>query len=259
MGNREIIGVIGGAGVAAGAELVRRLEQKVTSLGAYRDAHHPEVILWQATDVPSRSMFLEGRGPSFIPGYVEIGRKLKACGVTRIAMSCNTAHYAIDQIERAVGIPVINLIRESVLAVERVKSKNCTVGVLCSDGTRRVELFDSYFRTLTPNVQVIYPDEFFQKKVTKGICNVKNLLRNSCAVEENPNGLFVQVVRHLESQGADVILEGCTEIPLAVNASDFITSIGVDSLNVLVDAIFKCWMKQCDPDGGNPIFGGELV
>jgi len=100
-----MIGVIGGNGVAATNRLCQLVEMKITENGAFRDAHHPEMIIWQATQVPSRSMYLEGKGESFIPGYVEVGRKLKACGCTELCMCCNTAHYAIKELDLADMFP----------------------------------------------------------------------------------------------------------------------------------------------------------
>ena len=65
-----MIGIIGGNGVAATNKLNCLIEEKLTRLGAYRDSHHPEIIIWQATQAPSRSMYLEGRGPSWIEDYI---------------------------------------------------------------------------------------------------------------------------------------------------------------------------------------------
>ena len=54
-----MIGIIGGAGVAATNKLLELIENKLTKEGAFRDCHHPEMIIWQATQAPSRSLFLE--------------------------------------------------------------------------------------------------------------------------------------------------------------------------------------------------------
>lgn len=107
-----MIGVIGANGVAATNRLCEIIEEKTVKAGAFRDCHHQEMIIWQATQVPSRSMYLEGRGESFIPEYTEIGRKLKECGCDEICMCCNTAHYYIEDLEQAIGVPFINLIAE---------------------------------------------------------------------------------------------------------------------------------------------------
>ena len=87
-----MLGVIGGNGVAATNRLCQLIEEKRTRSGAYRDDHHPEMIIWQATHAPSRSMYLEGRGPSFIEDYVNIGKSLKQLGCSELCMCCNTAH-----------------------------------------------------------------------------------------------------------------------------------------------------------------------
>lgn len=74
---KDIIGVIGGNGVAATNKLQELIEIKLTEEGAYRDAHHPEMIIWQATQAPSRSMYLENKGESFIPSYINVAKKLQ--------------------------------------------------------------------------------------------------------------------------------------------------------------------------------------
>ena len=114
-----MIGVIGGNGVAATNRLLTFIEEKLTRSGTFPDCHHPEMIVWQA---PSRSMYLEGRGPSWIEDYVEIGRKLKDCGCTVLCMCCNTANYAIDILEKEIGLPFINLLVE---VAKRAKELGC--------------------------------------------------------------------------------------------------------------------------------------
>ena len=76
-----MIGIIGGNGVAATNKLCELVEELYTLDGAFRDAHHPEILVWQATQAPSRSMYFEGRGESFIDDYVRIGCAMKNCGV----------------------------------------------------------------------------------------------------------------------------------------------------------------------------------
>jgi len=137
-----MIGIIGAAGVAATNKLCELIEIKMTQSGAYRDAHHPEMLIWQATKVPSRSMYYEGRGESFIPGYIEIGIKMKSCGATKIAMCCNTAHMAIDEISSAVGLPFINIMQH---VGEVIQSKHVRkVGVICSDSLAKSGFYNQF-------------------------------------------------------------------------------------------------------------------
>lgn len=232
-----MIGVIGGNGVAATHRLCALVEEKLTKAGAFRDAHHPEMIIWQATQVPSRSMYLEGRGESFIPGYVEVGRKLKECGCTTLCMCCNTAHYAIYELQEQIGLPFINLLEEVAKEVNRRGAKR--IGMMCSDGLRKFKLYDKCFENVNPEMHLIYPDDEIQKLVTKGICNAKNTTRFDPNNEEYPEKLFSKVCDHLISQGVDCIVSGCTDINNVFFHKIYKNIFVIDSLEVLADSIVR--------------------
>ena len=226
-----MIGIIGGAGVAATNKLLELIETKLTKSGAFRDCHHPEMLIWQATQVPSRSMFLEGKGESFIPGYVEIAKKLKMCGASKIAMCCNTAHYAIDEISKQANISFINLVEACV-----VKAKDFSkVGLVASDGCLNGKVYEYYFEKCHPSCNIIYPDPEYQKLVTKAICNVKNTSRfEALEHEDNPAFIFKQVKRHLKEKGAQKVIFGCTDIGVVYHNND-----DIDSLNLLAEILIK--------------------
>jgi len=232
-----MIGVIGAAGVAATNKLCELIEVKLTENGAFRDAHHPEMLIWQATQVPSRSLYYEGRGESFIPGYIEIGKKMKMCGVTKVAMCCNTAHMAIEEISEAVGLPFINLIQE---VGKKVSESNAQkVGIICSDSLSKSHFYDSFILEGNRDIDIIYPDEYYQKIVTQGICNAKNKKRflplNN---NEHPFTLFSEVVNHLIVKGVDCIVAGCTDIRNVYFPS--LENVGyIDCLEILADSIIR--------------------
>lgn len=235
-----MIGVIGAAGVAATNKLCELIEVKLTENGAFRDAHHPEMLIWQATQVPSRSLFYEGRGESFIPGYIEIGKKMKMCGVTKIAMCCNTAHMAIEEISEAVGLPFINLIQN---VGKKVRESNAQkVGIICSDSLSKSHFYDSYIFSEDRDVEIVYPAPEYQKIVTQGICNAKNKKRFLPVDDvEHPYYLFSEVIKHLKGKGVDCIVAGCTDIRnVFYPSSNIIGKIGyIDCLEVLADSIIE--------------------
>ena len=177
MSDRPIIGIIGGAGVAATNKFNHLLERKITKSEATRDCDHPVVITYQATQVPSRSMYLEGRGESFVPGYIEIANILKKAGATTLCMTCNTAHFAIDEIQASVEVPIVNLVSEVVKVTK--KSGYNAVGIMASDGTIQSGLYEKYFQNEYPEAKIIFPSEKMQLELTKGIINTKNSNRFS--------------------------------------------------------------------------------
>lgn len=232
-----MIGVIGGNGVAATNKLCQIVEEKLTKNGAYRDAHHPEMLIWQATQAPSRSMYLEGRGPSWIEDYVEIGKKLKGCGCAKLCMCCNTAHYAIDLLQEQIGIEFINLLDLVAIRCKEVGAKR--VGMMCSDGLRKVGLYEKRFSKVAPDLELIYPDEDSQRLVTLGICNAKSNIRFNTDAEDYPEKIFAKVCDNFLSQGVDCIVGGCTDISNVFSPMKIGGAFYVDSLEVLADAIIS--------------------
>ena len=237
MSNRLVFGIIGGAGVAATNKFNDLLEQKITKGNASRDSHHPIVISYQATQVPSRSMFLEGRGESFVPGYIEISHNLKNSGATILCMTCNTAHYAIDEIQSSIDVPFINLIKEVVKTVK--KGKYSSVGIMTSDGSAQSNIYDEYFQKEYPEAKIIYPSDEMQSELTRGIVNIKNKNRFSDLTDsERPRTIFENVCRHLQENGADVVVSGCTDIRVDFSGKNCEVTL-IDSLEVLVDVVFN--------------------
>lgn len=231
-----MIGVIGGNGVAATNRLCQLIEEKRTRSGAFRDAHHPEMIVWQATKAPSRSMFLEGKGADWRPDYIRIAKGLVSLGCSKLCMCCNTAHFAIEDIERESGVQFINIIREVAKECKRVAGKR--IGILASDGCVRFDLYGKFFRQIYPEAQLIYPSEEMQKLVTKGICNAKSLLRYSGSGDSQlPRNLFLNVINHLIDRCCDTVVLGCTDINACFQLDLHDRVKVVDSLEILASVI----------------------
>jgi aspartate/glutamate racemase len=69
-------------------------------------------------------------------------------------MCCNTAHYAIDLLVQEIGIPFYNLL--DLVAEECNKKGLKRVGLMCSDGLRKVELYDDCVKRLNYVYSNIY-------------------------------------------------------------------------------------------------------
>lgn len=242
-----MIGIIGGAGVAASAALVARIEEIVTANGAYLDQQHPELVLYQVTQAPSRSMYIEGRGKSFIPAYLEAARRLADFGASRIAMCCNTAHAAIDELQSGSRIPFINLISETLATLQQNHPDARRVGVLCSEGTRQAHIYDKHATLESLNIELIYPDEQHQANVTQGIRNIKRGMHRYGVSSERPQELFITAANHLVANGSEVILMACTEIPLALSKAIWMERPLIDTIDVLAHACLRKHWKDHGP------------
>ena len=154
-------------------------------------------------------------------------------------MCCNTAHYAIDELQEQIGLPFINLLEE--VAKEANRNRVKRIGMMCSDGLRGIKLYDKWFEKVNSEMHLVYPSEEMQKLVTKGICNAKNTTRLDSTNAEYPGKLFSKVCEHLISQGVDCIVGGCTDISAvfcpSVVSNGYHDVIYLDSLTVLANII----------------------
>lgn len=230
------IGVIGANGVAATNRLCDIVEQKVTKAGAFRDCHHPEMIIWQSTQVPSRAMYLEGRGPSFVEDYIKIAATLKQIGCDYGCICCNTAHQCLPEIQERSELSFINLLDEVAIRLKRTGEKHFEFFV--SDGARKWDIYGKVMKKVFPDAEVIYPNEERQKLVTSVITGNKTKKRflPSTDIESSQN-----ILNHLiKTANAPVVL-GCTDLRVAY-ASDMESlpnGVVLDSLEVLAEAIIE--------------------
>ena len=153
------LGVIGGLGPMATAyfmELLTRMSDAKT------DQEHMEVIIYSKPSIPDRTGYILGKSEkSPLPDMLSVGEKLRTAGAELLAMPCITAHYFYEELEKRLGIPVINGLSEtaSYLAGEK---KTC-VGILATDGTIRSGVLQNMLRER--GIRSIVPEEDSQKKV----------------------------------------------------------------------------------------------
>ncbi len=241
----EVIGVIGGCGVAAAIEFLHLIEKKlVTEYGCIDDYQQPEVLLYQATQAPNRIAYATGTSSvSFAPYFIKAAKILKQSGATLGCIPCNTAHCAITEIEHKSGLSFIHLIDETVKHIVRTYPSLDKVGILCSEGTVHSKIYDHSIKTMCPDLEPIYPSQKLQNLVNAGIYAVKAGLIYTD--KQKSEQYFVDSMDELITNGANLIILGCTEIPLAIIKTKYKDVALINTLDILADAcIQKCQSRK---------------
>ena len=228
MAGTKRLGVIGGLGPMATAyfmELLTRMSNAKT------DQEHMEVLIYSKPSIPDRTKYILGESDeSPFPAMVSAGEKLREAGADLLAIPCVTAHFFHGELERELGLPVINGLTETAayLAGER-KSR---VGILATDGTIRSGILQNVLREY--EIQSVVPGEESQKKVMSMVYD--EIKAGSGADMEK----FGQVSEELFGAGAQVILLACTELSLIKRES--VLSAGyLDILEVIArTAVERC-------------------
>ena len=220
MGER-IIGILGGMGPLATADLFRRIVEKTP---AKRDQDHPRIIIYNNPKIPDRTAFILGNGEDPRPELIASARKLEEWGTDFIIMPCNTAHFFAETIQKAIKIPLVNMVEETAKVVREMGLRK--VGLLATDGTIKGLV---YHRALLKyGVGIAVPNKVDQEEVMRAIyAGVKagNL--------ELGRKLLLEVARRLEKR-SDGIIAGCTEVSVALRQEDLSVPL-IDPMDVIAE------------------------
>ena len=198
---RKVIGIIGGMGPMATADLFTKI---IENTAAATDQEHLHVLIDNNTDIPDRTAcILEGSDAPLGP-MVESARRLVAQGADLLVIPCNTAHYFHPDVQAAVDVPVLNM--------PEISAQYCadhgfsTVALLATTGTVKAEIYEPYFKKL--GIRLLHPTQV-------GIDNLMYLIYDEIKAGRSPRPerLYPEIMA-LEEQGAQAFLLACTELPL---------------------------------------------
>lgn len=224
--NDLTIGVIGGMGPYATLALFKAI---LDSTPARKDWDHPRVLIDNNTKIPSRTRaFLFGESDP-VPHLIRSADGLRSIGADFVIMPCNSAHYFLPRVREQTDVKFIDMIEET---SHLVKAAGCRcVGVLGGEVTVQGKIYE---RWLNPaGVEVLHVNEADQKLVRSVIEDGKlnAVTRETCQrVQKLMEGLALR--------GAQAVILGCTELPLAMEGVNTELTI-IDSLDALANAAVR--------------------
>jgi len=148
-----------------------------------------------------------------------------------VGVPCNTAHAPLifDVVEREVaaqlpGIRLLHLVRETVAAVCEFLPQGGTIGLLATLGTYASGVYQTHVEEvdLCGRYRLLEPDEEGKRRIRDAIYDT------SYGIKAKPtpvtfrdiDSLSAEVWR-LNERGANMVIMGCTEIPLALDCRAF--------------------------------------
>ncbi len=201
---KKTIGIIGGMGPLATADLYEKI---ILHTEASCDQEHLHVLIDSNTSIADRTEALLYGGADPLPEMIKSARLLERSGAECLIMPCNTAHSYHAQIQAQVGVPLLNMIE---LTCQAMEAQDVTrAGLLATTGTVRTGI---YQRTSAAHgIELLLPDESGQKAVMEMIYGgVK------AGLEVYDTARVRVAVQSLLDDGAQRVILGCTELPLAV-------------------------------------------
>lgn len=222
-------------GPMAGSAFLSRL---IELTGAGRDQDNIPVIVWNDPRIPGRTAGYSGMGPDPLPWMQHGVRQLVSAGACAIAIPCNTAHLWYEEIARSIQVPVLHIVQATIETLRADGVGGGRIGLMGTAATLKTQLYQSALLELGYEC-VVPTDEEIDRYCTAAI---KFVTLNSM-----PQALActTDCINLLRERGADAVVLGCTELPLAL---PHIVRPGlkihiVDSIDALALAALK-WYRS---------------
>lgn len=245
MDERNAIGVVGGLGPYAGLDLVKKVFDN--TVASTDQEHLPVVLISYPAHVPDRSTYIaDPSKPNPVPALAEILRRLDAAGCAVAGMPCNTAHAPVifdvlrDTMAReGRGIHLLNMIEACAEAAQRRGPGIRRVGVLATNSSLQNRLHAEALEHL--GLEAIDPEWGFQNEVINPVIfdETWGLKAQSDPPTERARANLLDGIRHLRERGADAVILGCTELPLAVPEPEFDGVPLIDSTDALARTLIR--------------------
>jgi aspartate racemase len=201
------VGVVGGVGPAATVDFMQKL---VRSTPATRDQEHIKLLVEQNPQIPDRTENLLGGGPDPTVSLYATCKKLEAGDVDIIAIPCNTAHAFVERIQPYLNVPIVNMLTVSVEYLRTAFPKLREVGLLATTGTI---MSGVYRKALEAHgLKQIVPSDGLQARVMNAIYGERGAKAGFMSGECIDD--VTAAVDELSERGVEVIVLGCTELPL---------------------------------------------
>ncbi len=227
-------GIIGGMGPEATVDLFRKI---IRNTPAASDQEHIPIVIDNYPQIPDRTAYLKGRGPSPLPFLFESVERLERAGADFLCMPCNTAHYFIDELRSKASVPFISMI-EAVL--DEFKSRGSTggkIGLLATDGTLIGRVYHRVFESA--GIEIYDFDAETQALTMRAIYLLK-----AGKLEEAVETLKGVIKRAIDA-GYSFLIAGCTEVPvLLAHLGDFRQIQIVDATEVLSRRVVSFALKD---------------
>ena len=210
MKNFQKIGILGGMGPSASANFYQTLVTKCQQIyHAEQDEDYPQMII---NSLPIHGFDEKGQGDhEKILGQLLHGiHSLELAGADFLVMPCNTIHLFSPEINSKISIPLISLIDTTVDIVMASGIQN--IAILSSQETKDTGLYSNTLKSI--GLYPIVTNDKEQAHLNDIILHVMGGTQNS-----DDSETISSIISSMKANGAEGIILGCTELPLAVDHS----------------------------------------
>jgi aspartate racemase len=192
--------------------------------------------VYSVPQIPDRPAAIIGHGESPLPHMLEGVRTLRQAGAQAVAIACNTAHYWYDELVLQGGLPILHMADAACVALATQSAPNVQrAGLIATRGTVAAGFYQSRFAA--HHVECVLSSEHEQDTLV--LPAIECVKRNDLA---QAHAFAAEAARCLLHRGAQAVVLGCTEIPLAIeNETSDVSAHCIDATRALARACVTWW------------------
>ena len=224
------LGVIGGMGPMATQLFYKNI---IEMTDAKSDQEHIDMIILSHASVPDRTTAIKGGETNKVFNVLlEDAKMLEENNVSAIAIPCNTSHFFWEKLQSEVNVPIINMVRETVISIKNKNPDIKKIGLLATDGTVFTKIYNKECDAL--GIECVTPDDDVQKVVMDIIYN--QIKKGEIGSMSD----FEKIDIFLKKSGCESAILACTELS-CFKANHELTDFYVDAMQVLCEkSILMC-------------------
>jgi len=205
------IGLIGGMSWESSIEYYRIINQGVRE--ALGGVHSAKSVMVSVDFGEIEKLQAAGEWEEATRIMVRCAKDLEGAGADFVLICTNTMHLMAEEVQAAIGIPLLHIADATARAVQRAGLQR--LGLLGTRFTMEKEFYRGRLEKVH-GLRVIIPDEEGRAFVHRVI--YEELVQGKI-IEESRKG-YLRVIESLAEGGAEGIILGCTEIGLLVKGDD---------------------------------------
>ncbi len=222
----KTLGILGGMGPEATSYLFGLI---IKNTKAEKDQDHIPVVIYNYPQIPDRTLNIVENKESPLLYMIKGMKLLEKAKADIVLIPCNTAHYYISEINKYSTLPIMNMIELTSDYISKTGVKRA--GILATTGTIRTSLFQKSLEKY--GIEALCPTDREQEElVMEAVYGKKGI---KAGYKRGPEKLLIEAADRLISRGAQVIISGCTEIPIVLKPKS-VKGILVNPMDVLAKA-----------------------
>ena len=224
------IGVVGGLGPLASAEFLKSIYESAL---VDREQDLPKVFMVSDPTFPDRTeAFLNGHTHDLLERLITVLEHLSQLGAEKIIICCVTIHYLLPRLPQDLRARVISLLDVIFDQLEQKRTKHLLV---CSSGTRRLQLFENHARWKEFSDLMVLPDESDQQVIHRDL-----IYPMKAAFDVTTQARLLRSM--LEKYRVDSFVVGCSEVHMLAKLGFSGNGAGfncIDPLAILARGIYE--------------------